>query len=262
MMNRNTYIDQLLHELKALEESLHEIKTPNSMPLSFFKESFNKTQEITKLLHKLEFLQVDEMKIQMEKLVYFLSETEKKSKNQENELQLARVKLRELEEQIKREQIQEIESLSEEQRSFENQKDLKEELNADRENETEFEAQRRIDQIKELEKQREIERKGKLENSSTEKQISFEDEKEIPRTMDVKANEQVAKTYLEGFVLPEYKNPNRDKVTPPPTISSTGSSTLPPEYHSPRIIDLKKGVSINDRFLFQRELFNNNSQFN
>ena len=103
MMNRNTYIDQLLRELKALEESLQEIKTSDTMPLSFFKESFSKTQEITQLLHKLEFLQIDEMKSQMEKLVYFLSESEKKSKNQENELQLARIKVRETEELRKRE---------------------------------------------------------------------------------------------------------------------------------------------------------------
>ena len=88
--NRNTYIDKLLSELKSLENSVLETKNSDSMPFSFFRESFERTQEISQLLHKLEFMQVEDMKNQMEKLVFFLSESEKKGKTQERELEKAR----------------------------------------------------------------------------------------------------------------------------------------------------------------------------
>ncbi|NLD24214.1 MAG: hypothetical protein GX670_08300, partial [Bacteroidales bacterium] len=81
--NRSKYIERLIIEIKSLEESVHVIKNSDSMPFSFFRESFEKTQEISHLLHKLEFMQVDDMKNQMEKLVFFLSESEKNAKTQE-----------------------------------------------------------------------------------------------------------------------------------------------------------------------------------
>ena len=48
-------------------------------------------------------------------------------------------------------------------------------------------------------------------------------------------------------MLPEYRNHSHR--------SSSRKSTATPPVH---IIDIKRGVSLNDRFLFQRELFNNN----
>lgn len=78
--NRNIYIEKLLSEIKSLEESVLIIKKSDSMSFSFFRESFEKTQEISNLLHKLEFMQVDDMKNQMEKLVFFfLSQRKRKS---------------------------------------------------------------------------------------------------------------------------------------------------------------------------------------
>src|SRR5690554_1979085 len=191
---RKIYIDQLLRELRALEESIKEVRTSESMPFSFFREPFSKTQEISLLLHKLEFLQVEDMKNQMEKLVFFLSESEKKGKDQEIELERARQK--------------------------------------------------------EIELDKELEEARKSEKINYEAQLQ-EIEKEIPKENEVKVEQEIVKTYTEGFVLPEYKNPYSDKPTPKAT-------ELPPTPN-PAIIDLKKGVSINDRFLFQRELFNNNN---
>ncbi|HLW09321.1 MAG TPA: hypothetical protein VKX35_02900 [Fermentimonas sp.] len=193
--NRKIYIDQLLRDLKELEENLNEVKDSDSMPFAFFRESFSKTQEISLLLHKLEFIQVEEMKNQMEKLVFFLSETEKKVKDREIEI-----------ERVRRKEI---------------------------ELDKEFQEARKYEEIKEESQLQEI-------------------EKEIPSTIEVKEEKEVVKTYTEGFTLPEYKNPYSNNSVPK-------AASVPPTP-PPSIIDFKKVVSINDRFLFQRELFNNNSQ--
>ena len=183
--NRNTHIDKLLSELKSLENSVLEIKNSDSMPFSFFRESFERTQEISQLLHKLEFMQVDDMKNQMEKLVFFLSESEKKGKTQEIELEKAR------------------------------------------------EIERELAKGLEKEKQKEIE----LANDLEKEPVQEADEHAPTRNV-----------YAEGFVLPEYRNPL------PPEVLAPKINVNPPVH----IIDIKRGVSLNDRFLFQRELFNNN----
>lgn len=183
--NRNTYIDKLLSELKSLENSVLETKNSDSMPFSFFRESFERTQEISQLLHKLEFMQVEDMKNQMEKLVFFLSESEKKGKTQERELEKAREIERELAKGFEKESVQEPDEI--------HPPEVIEPVNAD-------------DQV------------------------------------------TIRNTYAEGFVLPEYRNPlPQEAVAPKINVS--------PPVH---IIDIKRGVSLNDRFLFQRELFNNN----
>ncbi|HBT85875.1 MAG TPA: hypothetical protein DEB12_08210, partial [Porphyromonadaceae bacterium] len=64
---KTPYIEQLLNEIKSLHESVLEVSNSGSLPFSFFKESFNRTQEITGILHKLEFMQVEDLKNQMER---------------------------------------------------------------------------------------------------------------------------------------------------------------------------------------------------
>lgn len=73
---RKEYIDQILRDLKSLEERVTAVKDNDSLPFSFFKESFDNTQEISRALHKLEFLQIDDMRREMERLVHVLSEVE------------------------------------------------------------------------------------------------------------------------------------------------------------------------------------------
>jgi hypothetical protein len=90
---------------------------------------------------------------------------------------------------------------------------------------------------------------------------------------------------VEKFVLPEYKNPRKvENVSPPPSppiietipesvvevvanpvieelveeTKTTPRSLNDTIQKAPAAIDLKHGISLNDRFLFQRELFNNN----
>lgn len=200
--DRNLYIEKLLSELKSLQESVIEIKNSDSMPFSFFRDSFSQTQEISSLLHKLEFMQVDDMKNQMEKLVFFLSESEKKGKVQERELERARDKEREL--------------------------------------------------AKDLEKESERAQKQEIELAKNDELVK---EDNLVKE-DYLQNRNV---YADGLNLPEYKNPNtsiyhaQDNSKNNSIDNSVSKSVTPPLH----IIDIKRGVSLNDRFLFQRELFNN-----
>ena len=205
--NRNTYIDKLLSELKFLENSVLEIKNSDSMPFSFFRDSFQRTQEISQLLHKLEFMQVDDMNNQMEKLVFFLSESEKKGKTQEMELEKAK--------EIERELANDLERERQKEKDF--TKDLEEEKQKEREH------------LKDLERET----------------LTEEEPVQEP---DVDDQAAIRNTYAEGLILPEYRNPL------PPEAVAPKINVTPPVH----IIDIKRGVSLNDRFLFQRELFNNN----
>ena len=73
---KNKYIQALLSEIQQLESKVVNLKENQAVSFSFFKESFKRTQEITRLLHELEFVQIEDMKNQMGKLVQFLSEVE------------------------------------------------------------------------------------------------------------------------------------------------------------------------------------------
>ena len=214
--NKNIYLDKLLSELKYLEESILEIRKSDSMPFSFFRETFKRTQEISHLLHKLEFMQVDDMKNQMEKLVFFLSESEKKGKVQENELKKARENELELIKDLEKEKSREIEQP--------HQQVIKTPI------------------IEEKEHKEENKYEEKIELLPVEEQIQ---------------NQHV---YAEGFVLPEYRNPNSNElVVPVSNQKNDNELVVPKSVNAPiHIIDIKRGVSLNDRFLFQRELFNNN----
>ena len=44
--NKNIYIDELLSEIISLRDSVVEINNSDSMPFSFFRESFERTQQI------------------------------------------------------------------------------------------------------------------------------------------------------------------------------------------------------------------------
>ncbi len=208
--NKNIYIDELLSEIISLRDSVVEINNSDSMPFSFFRESFERTQQISHLLHKLEFMQVDDMKNQMEKLVFFLSESEKKGKSQQRELEKAK----------------------------ENERVLAKDL--------EKEKQKEREPLKDLEREKEPVQEPQLESNAINLEKKYSEEK-IDST-HIEAQPHPRNIYAEGFVLPEYRNPLPLEVVPPKSDVST-------PVH---IIDITRGVSLNDRFLFQRELFNNN----
>lgn len=78
MDRKSEYIDRLLNVIKSLEVKVSLAKQEDTFSFSFFRDSFKKGQEISSLIHELEMLQIEDMKRQMEKLIVILSEEEVK----------------------------------------------------------------------------------------------------------------------------------------------------------------------------------------
>ena len=177
---RKGYIDQLLNDLKLLEERLLSVRESDTLPFSFFSASFDRIEKISRSLHELELMQIGEMKTQMERLICFLSESDQQT-------------------------------------------------GAD----------------------------IKPEHSPTETEgVVVEQERD---------------GFTERIILPEYRDPRVAGVVSAPhteaeTVLSEKNENEKPAARSlndiiqapPALLDLKRGISLNDRFLFQRELFNNN----
>jgi len=76
-------------------------------------------------------------------------------------------------------------------------------------------------------------------------------------------------SFTAGINLPEYKNPRDADHVPSPVKPKLPTPETEREENPvfttlndtikapPAVLDLKRGISLNDRFLFQRELFNN-----
>lgn len=193
METKNEYIDQLLSDLKELENRISDIKASDSFSFTFFRDSFNKTQEIMRALHELENLHIEDMKKQMEKLVIFMSENKESAK-----VTVAQPL------PVVEEPTQAI---------------LPDEI---------------VD---------------------TEHPVDVE--------KDINPLENKRNRYAEGVSLPEYVNPRAGATKAndasdesgevKPVIRSVNDMVSPP----PANWELKRGLSLNDRFLFQRELFKN-----
>ena len=231
---RKEYIDQLLSDLKLLEERLLSVKESDTLPFSFFSASFDRIEKIARSLHELELMQIGEMKQQMERLVRFLSESDGKSsvipepEVQEEEKEVEPIVLHDQPKySTPTEHLMPTEHLTPTQYS---------------------EQTDHLDQP----------------------EYSEKSESPVTDTAEVFI-EQEKTSFVERIILPEYKNP---RITE--TISSHSTVFIPnlPEKNGkeravtpslndvikvpPALLDLKRGISLNDRFLFQRELFNNN----
>lgn len=176
---RREFIDRLLNDLKLLEERLLSVKESDTLPFSFFRASFSSIEDISRSLHELELMQIEEMKEQMNRLVKLLSEKE------------SQVEL--------------------------------------------LEADSGVEALDEV----------------------------------VVEKEQIQIT--EKFVLPGYRDPriNVDSCPPFPAPEIISSEVKEPAQSPslndvvkapPTLLDLKREISLNDRFLFQRELFHNNRE--
>lgn len=210
MEKKNEYTDKLLQNLQSLQARVSAIKQEDSVPFSFFRDAFQKGQEIMRLLHEMEMLQIEDMKRQMEKLVLFLSE---------NESQKA----------------------------------------ADEAKPVELEEKAIVPEISEPKP--EVETEESLFPDEAEK--IAEDEKIVRKN-----------TYAEGIILPTYTNPRSlepkheevAEVVPPPVPAET--EEVKPVIRSvndivkapPAKLEVKRGLSLNDRFYYQRELFDNNRE--
>ena len=173
MEKKNEYIDRLLQNLQSLEAKVSAIKQDESVSFSFFRDAFQKGQEVMRLLHELEMFQIEDMKHQMEKLMLFLSES----------------KLRKPEEEVKS-----------------------------------------IDP---------------------------------PAAQEEKIAHIRKNAYAEGLALPTYTNPRNTeskKEEASEEFSGVIRSVNDVIQAPPPKLDVKRGLSLNDRFYFQRELFDNDRE--
>lgn len=194
MEKKKEYIDNLLSTIKSLEKTVIAAKDEGAIPFSFFREAFDKTETIMRLLHELESFQIDEMRAQMEKLILFLSEAENNKKTIEKAAETGMIR----------------------------------EISAKRSKAVQ-------EQEEEVEKQ--------------------EEEAEVESMQQ----EPPQSTYSESSMFTEYKWPEKRESETGIKKKETPSlnDAIPAK---PAVLDLIKSISLNDRFLFQRELFNNDRE--
>ncbi len=224
---RKEYIDQLLDSLSGLKERVLSAKQNDALPFSFFRESFDTLQEVSRTLHQLEFMQIDEMREQMERLVNFLSEMGSKAST-------------ETEPVAPEKPIPVVpNALTPDVKPFESAKSA---------------AAIELNKVGEPVVSEPIVAKPVVAaepsvpaKSPTPSRSTIPP---FPRREEAMPRNQ----YAQDVVLPEYRNPKsspaREEFTAPPSLNDV--ITAPPT-----LVDLKRGISLNDRFLFQRELFGN-----
>lgn len=224
MNKKEEYIDRLLNVIKSLEANVSIAQKEDTLSFSFFRDSFQKGQEISKLIHELEMLQIEDMKRQMEKLIVFLSEEEDKKQTVSSEI-------------------------------ANDSYDANDSLAIDASNENRNEQKERILDY------------DIIAEDTVSITIKEEHNIELPKP--------TSSTYIQHIELPKYENPNinvvyKESVEPiepikyeSSTVASQNSGSLSindiAQTSHPKV-DVKRGLSLNDRFYFQRELFNNNRE--
>ena len=232
MDKKEEYIDRLLNVIKSLETNVSLAKKEDTLSFSFFRDSFKKGQEISKLIHELEMLQIEDMKRQMEKLIVFLSEEEDKKQTIESEIDNNSI-------------VVPITSPAPTASNY----------NIEEQN-----------------------------NSVVEVEITSEDTDSVVANVvekqKVDQSQPFTSTYTQTIELPRYVNPNasvskeedvvvgiKKEVEKEPTAigdviyqSNHSLSVNDTVQTAQPKVDVKRGLSLNDRFYFQRELFNNNRE--
>ena len=190
---KRAYTDRLLAAIRQLEERVSTAKERDAVSFSFFREAFDNTEAILRLLHEMENLQIEEMKAEMEKLIAFLSETKSQAVTP--------------------------------------------------------------DPVADLEDTAAAPEAALLDSAPEPDEAELAAQPEAP----------LQNTFAEGIVLPEYVKPTSENwkggADAHPVSSHAETVEIPSLNDTirtgPKVVDLKRGVSLNDRFFFQRELFNN-----
>jgi len=109
-------------------------------------------------------------------------------------------------------------------------------------------------------------------NTPVGQKSAIADEQSTSSSSKETPQQTVRNRYAEGIVLPEYKNPRSSETGTMPQKTQHVTQQTDPESKpavpslndrvkpSPTILDLKRSISLNDRFLFQRELFHNDRE--
>lgn len=260
---KHRYIDLLQSELQQLSSKVENLKVNNKVPFSFFKESFTRTQEITRLLHELEFLQIEDMRGQMEKLVQYLSDAENSAKETAEESH------KEAQEEAEKESVVVVNKVD---ASKPNDLEIAE---ADQEGQADTDITEPISEPKDIvvekkqdfstvaeqsvesgEDEPEGENESETEEYNKEESITKENEIEENENNTVSATPVVKSKEEYPQHRPLLLNDKAEAVLANIAPKNRSLNDVHPVGHT--IQDVKRSISLNDRFLFQRELFNNN----
>lgn len=215
---KHKYIESLLSEIQLLESKVENLKKSNRVPFSFFQESFKLIQEISRLLHELEFVQIEEMKQQMRKLVVYLSDSENSKKDVIVETIVA---------------VDEID---------------KQEVSSEEEEQILPQADVEIDKAEQKEKKEVVEQEQQKPDTS----LKIEEKDELASLHNATVEEE------QEISLPPSTFINNHTETVLANIAPKNKSVNDVQPVNQTIQDVKRSISLNDRFLFQRELFDNN----
>lgn len=195
MDKKKEYMDQLLHDVRQLGEKVEAAEKDDTLSFSFFNESFDQLEQITSLFHRLQSLQIDDMKQQMQKLLVLLSERAEQEKE---------------EHPVTEEAIPIMEEVSAEETS------------------PLSEVSPELDEMEE---------------------VRLPERVQLPGYRNPRLNEPLV-TEDSRF---EQQQTNSQETQGIPSLNDVIKTP-------PSVLDLKRGISLNDRFQFQRELFHNNRE--
>ena len=180
MENKKSYIQTLLEATKSLENRILQIQNEDVVSFSFLHEAFEYVENIQRTLHSLEFIQIEDMKNQMNRLIDICSKKE-------------------------------------------------------------------------------------LAATASENVAYFKKEEPVVADKCSKDDSSKGNFYAQGLVLPEYKRTSElteAEINSQIEEEITPHITLIGDYVKSEnsTVELPVKMSLNDRFLFQRELFNNDRQ--
>ena len=236
---KHRYIDSLLSEIQSLESKVANLKKSQHVPFSFFKESFKRTQEITRLLHELEFVQIEDMKGQMERLVQFLSEA-KDAKEEAAAMPTPVV-------------ADSVEPTSQTEEMATHNADI-----------SSYEEKSVVDELEEVEQEVEDEKPEEAEvlppNDIQEENTPLTTQASSQTSTQAPTRETATAPTQQSTPSPVRSIMNQHKETIVEHLGVKNKSLNDVQPVNQTIQDAKRTISLNDRFLFQRELFNNNRE--
>lgn len=222
MSKKEEYIDRLLNVIKSLETSVSVAKEEDTLSFSFFRNSFKKGQEISTLIHELEMLQIEDMKHQMEKLIIVLSEEDKKQ-----------TVIEEPKQDFVGDRVPIIPVVSEV--STDNIKD-------------------EYKQVVTPTVEKAVEQNKEQAIVSGNYSVSIE----LPTYIN--PNSHISQPKRSDIVIEEAKEKQPNVIMDTISQNNNSPSINDIVHVTPPKVDVKRSFSLNDRFYYQRELFNNSRE--
>ena len=243
---KNRYIDELLSEIQLLESKVANLKKSQHVSFSFFKDSFKRTQEISRLLHELEFVQIEDMKGQMERLVQFLSEAQEAKEEAVEVIEPMTAPGVKESTEVKRESISD--DVETENTAEENIEETVDVVSTKEAEITTPEAESKADIVEEIEVETVL-----AQNETVGKRASATDQASLHNTPVTSPSHQSTPPPVRSII-----NQHKETIVENLGVKNKSLNDVLPV--NPTIQDAKRSISLNDRFLFQRELFDNNRE--